>query len=141
MAKGDSIMERFSQSSIPAIGAAHIAALTTASVAPAFRDAGLAFRWRVNGPQGDFADTAWRPSPRSILQGWQPRQSEELPAQRWRARVGEALVAFFDQVAEWHQRAKSRQALLSMNDHALRDIGVDQATADHEGNLPFWRQR
>lgn len=134
-------MERFSQSSIPAIAAAHIAALTTASVAPAFRGAGQMFRWRVDGPSHEFADTAWRPSPTSILRGWQPRQSEELSAPRWWPGISGVLAALFDHVAEWHQRAKSRRALLSMDDHALRDIGVDQATADYEGNLPFWRLR
>lgn len=132
-------MARFSASPLPAIAAAHVAALTAVSAAPAFRGAGLLFRWRAEGSGGGFLDTAWRPNPAAILRGWQPRRSEELPARRWWARVSGVLIALFDKADEWHDRAKSRRALLSMDDHALRDIGVDQATADYEGNLPFWR--
>jgi uncharacterized protein YjiS (DUF1127 family) len=141
MAKGDSIMERFQQHSIPAIAAAHIAALTTVSAAPVFRSAGPMFRWRAEGPRGENFDTAWRPNPAAILYGWKPRRLEAQPARQWWTPVRELLVAALDRVALWQERSRSRQALLTMDDRALHDIGLDRASADHEGNQPFWRIR
>ncbi len=134
-------MERFQQSSIPAIAAAHIAALTTASAAPAFRGAGPMFRWRTEGPRGEIFDTAWRPNPAAILYGWRPRRLEAQTAHQWWTPVREMLTVALDQVGLWQERSRSRQALLSMDDRALRDIGLDRASADYEGNLPFWRVR
>ena len=133
-------MERLTASLIPAIAAAHVAALTTASAAPIFRGASLLFRWRAEGRRGEFLEPTWRPGPAAIMRGWRPR-TDEPRARRWRELVSERLAGLFDHIAEWHDRAKSRRALLAMDDHALRDIGVDRATADYEGNLPFWRLR
>jgi len=133
-------MERLAQSPVPAIAAAHIAALTTVSAAPVFRRAGLLFRWRGDRRPADFVDLAWRPSPSVVLRGWQPRSPEQRTPS-WRAVASETLAALFDHLAEWHDRAKSRRALLAMDDRALHDIGIERATADYEGNLPFWRLR
>jgi uncharacterized protein YjiS (DUF1127 family) len=141
MAKGDSIMERFQQNSIPAIAAAHIAALTTVSAAPAFRGVGPMFRWRAEGPRSEIFDTGWRPNPAAILHGWKPRRLEAQPARRQWAPVRELLATVLDRVALWQERSRSRQALLAMDDRALHDIGLDRASADYEGNLPFWRVR
>ena len=133
-------MERLALSPVPAIAAAHVAALTAASATPVFRDTPLLFRWRADGQRNDFIGSTWRPSPAAILRGWAPR-APAPEARRWREIASERLVALFNHVADWHDRAKSRRALLAMDDHALRDIGVDRATADYEGNLPFWRLR
>ena len=133
-------MERLALSPVPAIAAAHVAALTAASAAPVFRDTGLLFRWRADGQRDGFIDPAWRPSPAVVLRGWAPRAAAPQ-GRRWREIVSERLVALLDRVAEWHDRAKSRRALLAMDDHALHDIGVDRATAEYEGGLPFWRLR
>lgn len=134
-------MDRFLSNPIPAIAAAHVAALTTASAAPVFRGAGLLFRWRAAGPRSEFLDAGWRPGPAAIMRGWEPRQPESNPVRRWWTPLAARLAVAFDQVAEWQERVRSRRTLLSMDDHALRDIGVDRATADYEGNLPFWRAR
>ena len=134
-------MERFQQTSIPAIAAAHIAALTTASAAPSFRETGLMFRWRAEGPRGETFDTAWRPNPAAIFYGWQPRRLETQSAGHWRALASTWLTAAAGQLALWQERSRTRHTLLTMDDRALRDIGLDRATADHEGNLPFWRAR
>lgn len=39
----------------------------------------------------------------------------------------------------WLERHRQRQALLSLNDHMLKDIGVSRADAWQEAHKPFWR--
>jgi uncharacterized protein YjiS (DUF1127 family) len=39
----------------------------------------------------------------------------------------------------WIERYRQRRALLELNDHMLRDIGVSPADAWQEGRKPFWR--
>lgn len=39
---------------------------------------------------------------------------------------------------DWHERARSRRILLSLDDRLLRDIGLSRADADHEGSRAFW---
>lgn len=39
----------------------------------------------------------------------------------------------------WHDRATQRRALGRLDEHLLRDIGIDRATAKHEAAKPFWR--
>jgi len=40
----------------------------------------------------------------------------------------------------WYQRYRQRRQLLALDDQMLKDIGLTRATAQHEGNKPFWRQ-
>lgn len=40
---------------------------------------------------------------------------------------------------DWHGRWKQRQALMALDDHLLKDIGVSRLDADHEARKPFWR--
>jgi uncharacterized protein YjiS (DUF1127 family) len=46
-------------------------------------------------------------------------------------------------LAEWWRRAlarrRQRRALLRLDDHMLRDIGVTRAEARGEARRPFWR--
>ncbi|HEX6979784.1 MAG TPA: DUF1127 domain-containing protein [Alphaproteobacteria bacterium] len=51
----------------------------------------------------------------------------------------DVLIRVADRIVSWHERARSRRALLALDDRALRDIGVDRATADWEGSRPFWQ--
>ena len=37
------------------------------------------------------------------------------------------------------ERRRQRRALLALNDHALKDIGLSSADAWQEGHKPFWR--
>ena len=39
----------------------------------------------------------------------------------------------------WQERARQRRELLSLSDHALRDIGRSRAEALREARQPFWR--
>jgi uncharacterized protein YjiS (DUF1127 family) len=56
-----------------------------------------------------------------------------------RARLGRVLDAAAGLARHWRERARSRRALLALDEHALRDIGVSRAAARREGELPFWR--
>jgi uncharacterized protein YjiS (DUF1127 family) len=50
----------------------------------------------------------------------------------WLRRVGATL-------ALWRRRTAERQALLSLDDHILRDIGLSRREVELEGRKPFWR--
>jgi uncharacterized protein YjiS (DUF1127 family) len=46
---------------------------------------------------------------------------------------------FLTVVGMWRARARSRPHLLRLNEHQLRDIGIDRTTAAREASKPFWR--
>ena len=54
-------------------------------------------------------------------------------------RLDNALGAAFDRLLARHERARSRRMLRSLDDHMLRDIGIDRSAAEQEGSTPFWR--
>jgi uncharacterized protein YjiS (DUF1127 family) len=61
-------------------------------------------------------------------------------AATWRSfSVGQALLALWDSIALWQERARSRHVLSLMDEAALKDIGLSRSTADLEINKPFWR--
>lgn len=37
------------------------------------------------------------------------------------------------------ERRKQRQALMGLDDHLLKDIGVSRAEVEREASKPFWR--
>jgi uncharacterized protein YjiS (DUF1127 family) len=39
----------------------------------------------------------------------------------------------------WARRRRDRRALLQLDDHMLRDIGVDRTRAEDMASRPFWR--
>ena len=39
----------------------------------------------------------------------------------------------------WAERRRQRRALLELNDHLLKDIGLGRAEAEFEARKPFWR--
>lgn len=53
--------------------------------------------------------------------------------------VDTTLVRVVDTVLYWHERMKSRRMLASLDERMLRDVGLDQATAQREADRPFWR--
>jgi uncharacterized protein YjiS (DUF1127 family) len=59
-----------------------------------------------------------------------------LPRQRT---FTDTLLRAVEVVLQWHERAKSRRALLGLSDRMLSDIGIDRATAQVEGDRPFWK--
>ena len=40
---------------------------------------------------------------------------------------------------QWHFRVASRRQLARLDDHLLRDIGIDRATVESEILKPFWK--
>jgi uncharacterized protein YjiS (DUF1127 family) len=64
--------------------------------------------------------------------------SWSAPPVRW-AGFGRALAGVAALARGWRARARSRRALLALDERALRDIGVSRAAAQREGELPFWR--
>jgi uncharacterized protein YjiS (DUF1127 family) len=40
---------------------------------------------------------------------------------------------------QWHEIARQRRALLTLNDRMLKDIGITRADAEREASRPFWR--
>ena len=54
-------------------------------------------------------------------------------------RLDRALAAAFDKVLVWHDRVRGRRMLRGLDDHMLRDIGIDRSDAEREGSMPFWR--
>ncbi len=55
-----------------------------------------------------------------------------------RSTIQALLIRLADRIASWHERARSRRALLALDDRLLRDIGIDRATAELEGSRSFW---
>jgi uncharacterized protein YjiS (DUF1127 family) len=44
-----------------------------------------------------------------------------------------------DLLLVWHERARQRRHLRSLNDRMLRDIGLTRADVLAESSKPFWR--
>lgn len=120
---------------IPSLTAAHLATFTTVSEAPelhlrAYRGRDSTYGAHVLYPQ-------WWRHPAIVLRGWQPRAIE--PRKPLVERVAAAAVAVVGQLRTWRDRARSRHALLKLDDHMLRDLGISRATAEFKGSVPFWR--
>ncbi len=44
-------------------------------------------------------------------------------------------------VERWRSRRRDRHTLAGLDDHALRDLGLDRADVETESTLSYWRQR
>lgn len=64
--------------------------------------------------------------------------TQEAPTSFWRS-VVRAPAKAIDMVLLWQERAAQRAHLASLDDHALRDIGLSRADVERETSLPFWR--
>jgi uncharacterized protein YjiS (DUF1127 family) len=56
------------------------------------------------------------------------------PRPRAAERVGRAV----DLILAWHERARQRRRLRSLDDYMLRDIGLSRADVEGEADKPFW---
>ena len=54
-------------------------------------------------------------------------------ASRW------SMGVFIDMLFAWHERARQRRVLLTLDDYMLKDIGISRTDAELEANKPFWR--
>lgn len=50
------------------------------------------------------------------------------------------VIKAADSFVIWYDRSRERQALLSMDDHMLRDIGLSRADIWGEARKPFWQE-
>jgi uncharacterized protein YjiS (DUF1127 family) len=65
----------------------------------------------------------------------------DLPARRRKHAAVDLRTLFGWVVASARTREKwrQRQALLGLDDHLLRDIGISREEAEREGRKPFWK--
>jgi uncharacterized protein YjiS (DUF1127 family) len=120
---------------IPSLTAAHLAAFTTVSEAPELHL--RADRGRVSKYRAHVLYPQWWRHPAIVLRGWQPRTIE--PRKSLGERIAAAAVSALTQIQTWRERARSRHALLRLDDHMLHDLGISRATAEFKGSQPFWR--
>ncbi len=45
---------------------------------------------------------------------------------------------FVRQMKHWSERRRSRAALARIDDHLLRDVGLDALSVEQEAAKPFW---
>ncbi len=50
-----------------------------------------------------------------------------------------ALLAVGDTIYRWTQRARQRRHLAQLDEHLLKDIGIEPLIAEWEANKPFWK--
>ncbi len=68
-----------------------------------------------------------------------PLPARAVAAVTLTARAG-ARLDVFGLLMTWHERARQRRALGTLDQRLLRDIGLDPATAATEASKPFWRE-
>jgi uncharacterized protein YjiS (DUF1127 family) len=49
------------------------------------------------------------------------------------------VIRALNRVGEWSDLTHQRSTLGELDDHMLRDIGIDRATAQMEAQKPFWQ--
>jgi len=57
-----------------------------------------------------------------------------------RAGLGRLFLASLKTLHSWYERSKQRRRLAQLDDHLLRDIGIDRVAAMKEAYKPFWRE-
>ncbi|MDP6389375.1 MAG: DUF1127 domain-containing protein [Alphaproteobacteria bacterium] len=53
--------------------------------------------------------------------------------------VGTTVAGIVQTLENWAERARQRRALAGLDDHMLKDIGLNRATMAAEAEKPFWR--
>jgi uncharacterized protein YjiS (DUF1127 family) len=82
----------------------------------------------------------WLRSPAVIMRGWRPRAIESAkPSWLW-GRFSTIVAGLSGRIRQWEELAHSREFLLRLDDHGLRDIGLTRMDAQRELNKPFWRK-
>ena len=60
-------------------------------------------------------------------------------AARSSTRLGDMLSVALATPRLWVRRRHDRRALLQLDDHMLRDVGLDRTRAEAMAGRPFWR--
>jgi uncharacterized protein YjiS (DUF1127 family) len=58
-----------------------------------------------------------------------------LPHEFWGESVQKAVMG---KLRRWHELHRQRQQLASMNESALKDLGLSRADIQNESERPFW---
>jgi uncharacterized protein YjiS (DUF1127 family) len=61
------------------------------------------------------------------------------PRSSFTTRLGDMLSMALAMLRLWARRRHDRRALLQLDDHMLRDIGVDRTRVEAMASRPFWR--
>jgi uncharacterized protein YjiS (DUF1127 family) len=128
-------MNRFLGAPLPALAAVPRQGSEREYPAPAQRSASVAFPWPGDYVRPRAANTNWLRSPAIIMRGWRPREVQ--PTTTWLTRLATVALGAVGWIAKWRDDARSRQALSRLDDYALRDIGLDRATAQYIATLPY----
>jgi uncharacterized protein YjiS (DUF1127 family) len=67
-----------------------------------------------------------------------PALPDALPGAAPARALGRALGLAFGLLLAWRERGRQRAALATLDDRALRDIGVSRADIWVEADKPFW---
>lgn len=54
--------------------------------------------------------------------------------------LGCLFFAALQTVEVWYERSRQRRRLAQLDDHLLRDIGIDRLAAMEEVTKPFWQE-
>ncbi len=57
----------------------------------------------------------------------------------FRQGLGFSLLRISQTLNMWYDRSRQRRHLIALDDHLLRDIGIDRTSALKEATKPFWR--
>lgn len=66
--------------------------------------------------------------------------AQQAPVSFWRSLL-RAPARMIDTLLLWQERAAERAHLASLDDRALRDVGLSRVDVERESSLPFWRER
>lgn len=61
-----------------------------------------------------------------------------LPQAKALPPISRLLMGFAVVVARWEMNLRTRKALQRLDDHLLRDVGLDRLRAEAEWDKPFW---
>lgn len=65
---------------------------------------------------------------------------ERLPGRASAPRETPSRVPLLRRVLIWFERMRQRQALLTLDDFVLKDIGLTRADVTREHDKPFWQE-
>jgi uncharacterized protein YjiS (DUF1127 family) len=66
------------------------------------------------------------------------RIGQRHPASLWH-HAKEILIHALDAVGDWQERAAERHRLMTLDERALGDLGLNRDSVDAEASKPFWR--
>jgi len=95
-----------------------------------------------DAPPPAYSGPYWYRSPAIVMRGWRPRVIEPANPTWWVwTRLLEIAAGGLGRIAAWQERARSREALLRLDDRSLSDIGLTRLDVRRLVNKPLWRGR